>query len=121
MRYSIRIVLCYDNGGSQRDRGQIFVFHHNAVVVPRVSPCIFIITTVYIPSFIHPLICRTLQPPHVYTTSAAAAAAAAHLDMYALEPRAPIILKFDSLDSRSIDKKHPSEDMLMKRLSAAVC
>lgn len=36
MRYSIRIVLCYDNGGYQRDRAQIFVFHHNAGVPRRV-------------------------------------------------------------------------------------
>lgn len=51
MRYSIRIVLCYDNGGSQRDRDQIFVFHHNATTLsvctasplPRVLPLYLLI------------------------------------------------------------------------------
>lgn len=38
MRYSIRIVLCYDNGGFERDRAQIFVFHHNADAAPRSVP-----------------------------------------------------------------------------------
>lgn len=38
MRYSIRIVLCYDNGGSQRDRAQIFVFHHNAAAAAAAAP-----------------------------------------------------------------------------------
>lgn len=31
---------CYDNGGSQRDRGQIFVFHHNAATAATAAACI---------------------------------------------------------------------------------
>lgn len=70
MRYSIRIVLCYDNGGSQRDRGQIFVFHHNAAAAPRSAVHIYHNYCLYT----FTLTCR--------------ARPACRLLTYALEPRA---------------------------------
>lgn len=85
MRYSIRIVLCYDNGGSQRDRGQIFVFHHNAVAG---------------------FACTILSTVHIYhnyclytftlTWRVAGAPIPSYVCTCKQKTAAPIILKFDS-------------------------